>query len=158
MDKDLEKAIDKLDVENAEKAAKDLNEEQVGCSLEELQKENDELKQAVLFLKNKLEDTDNIKVATVMMKQLNYTIDLEKQLDKYYNIEKQLGCPLEALCKAVENGIYYRRPRLDDEIQKTNVRLIHAYNRFGFASDQLLGLLDLTDYKKIWWLKEDKSE
>ena len=46
---------------------------------EELEKENQELLQAVVLFKQKLEDTDNIKVATLMMKQLDKIVSLENE-------------------------------------------------------------------------------
>lgn len=50
---------------------------------QELEKENDELLQAVALFKQKLEDTNDIKIATTMMKQLDKNISLEKEKNKY---------------------------------------------------------------------------
>lgn len=52
----------------------------------ELEKENTELLQAVAFLKQKLDDINDIKVATTMMKQLDRNVSLEKEIAKYKKV------------------------------------------------------------------------
>lgn len=47
------------------------------------EEENAELLQAVAFFKKKLEDTDGIKLAIAMAKQLDENITLDKELTKY---------------------------------------------------------------------------
>ncbi len=71
-----------------------------------LEKENAELLQAVAIFKKKLEDTDNIKVAMTMAKQLNTNLTLDKELTKYkkaWEIIKKKGVDIDELkyCKNV---------------------------------------------------------
>lgn len=70
------------------------------------------------------------------------------KLGKLEDLEEQLGCPFEVIEKAIKNGIY------------TNV---YSGICYVTRSDDYLLVSDdydvrLSDYKKTWWLKEDKSE
>lgn len=98
--------------------------------------------------------------------------DAEK-LGRLKNIEKQLGCPLEVVWKATNDGFYaiggkhftnymnyrtreqcaivFRPMKYDNEIVA-----IVGKNEIG-ASDTWYEY-STKDYKKTWWLKEDKTE
>ena len=87
----------------------------------------------------------------ILVDELNYA-------DRCHKLEEQLGCPLEVVFKAIKNGIYY----------ENNTRKI-IYIRVYFTTNSYkteFVLRDLNDdyallsrnYKKTWWLKEDRSE
>ncbi len=84
----------------------------------------------------------------------------KKKALKYDELTEQLGCPLEVVFKALNNGIY--KENYDGSLEYYEVRGIEAVD---------LSILDnlapypecddsayYRDYKKTWWLKEDKSE
>ena len=88
-------------------------------------------------------------------------------LFKYKDLEEQLGCPLEVIFKAIQNGIYTNWDWYYDEFD-INAELSHIDNvyygvnpfgkisiMFGYKKETII---DLKDYKKTWWLKKDKSE
>lgn len=84
---------------------------------------------------------------------------VEKELlyaEKYHNLEEQLGCTLEVLFKALNGVIYY----MDDECLEYAVNPYLVKDDKGLAFDifDLGSWVYLSDYKKTWWLKEDKSE
>ena len=84
---------------------------------------------------------------------------LEEELeyaDKCHNLEEQLGCPLEVLSKILENGFYeyygyippYHFYRID----------IFKKEIMYYDEEKNYFTVKLKDYKKTWWLREDKSE
>lgn len=95
----------------------------------------------------------------------------EEMYDKLFeleNIEESLGCPLEVVFKAMKpmiaegGGIYIERD-YDGYIRfgKWSVySLINTENGYGFIPcfENESQIRYLKDYKKTWWLKEDKSE
>ena len=97
-----------------------------------------------------------------------YTIDcdiVEKELsyaEKCHKLEKEIDTPLETLAigfKALKNGIYYKE---NGTISHHNVRgitdkEIEVISNICSYGECDFGLL-FSDYKKTWWLKEDKSE
>lgn len=80
--------------------------------------------------------------------------EIINKLGKLEDIEEQLGCPLEVLFKALENGIY--------TIDKTWYSLVNLYfsdrNLYCQAKFKNSIVVHIKDYKKTWWLKEDKTE
>lgn len=78
------------------------------------------------------------------------------KLGKLEDLEEELGCPLEVVVKALQNGVYY-------EDAANNMRYMVADLHFNLAGDFVLYFDDeeyllARNYKKTWWLKEDKSE
>lgn len=87
----------------------------------------------------------------------NYIRCINK-LGKLEDLEEEIGCSLEVIFKAIKNGIYY----------KNNARKT-IYIKVYFTTNSYkteFVLRDLNDdyallsrnYKKTWWLKEDRSE
>lgn len=81
----------------------------------------------------------------------------EEMYDKLFeleDIEEKLGCPLEVLFKALENGIY--------TIDKTWYSLVNMHfeckDLYCQAKLKNSIMVHIKDYKKTWWLKEDRSE
>ena len=78
------------------------------------------------------------------------------------DLEEELDCPLEIVFKALKNGIYTKESELDKELELYDVRCIDLRGLGVISKICSYGECDFTcyytDYKKIWWLKEDKSE
>ena len=91
----------------------------------------------------------NIHKAMILFK--DETDIIKKELDyaeKCHNLEEQLGCPLEVVEKALTNGIYING--------QEGLCIVYRYRKM-LTVNQLLGVW-IKDYKKTWWLREDKSE
>lgn len=84
--------------------------------------------------------------------------------DKLYaleDLEEQLGCPLEVVFKALKNGIIIK-DMFDIGIGNKfyGVRLDTQNYDCEYVLRTYKGTISVgvKDYKKTWWLKEDKSE
>lgn len=97
------------------------------------------------------QDEDFCKDAYEMM-------DALETIKEVVDLQEELGCPLNVFFKAF-NGIYI----IDDwhDLYFAKPALING----KFKIEQHYGVydvatyyLELKDYKKTWWLKEDKSE
>lgn len=77
---------------------------------------------------------------------------------KYKSLEEQLGCPLEVMFKALGHFIYDEDGNawyIEHYYQECNVYQLHSVRNFGRIADKKF---NTKDYKKTWFLKEDKSE
>ena len=75
---------------------------------------------------------------------------------QYKDLEEQLGCPLDVVVKALQNGVYY-------EDVANCMRYMVVDLHFNLDGDFVLSFdyderLLARNYKKTWWLKKDKSE
>ena len=92
-------------------------------------------------------------------------------LQKYYELEKELGCPIEVYIKLTSNKVVWwmnkdgsMRRNLDTDIdyiiinegEKNIVVLDYEYD--DIDGNSAYNIFYFKDYKKTWWLKEDKSE
>lgn len=114
------------------------------------------------------EDTDIIK------EELDYA-------EKCHNLEEQLGCPLDVMFKALDKGFvcekfvvkqdnYKDYPEKWEQWKKENnnelqhigntkyLNLDMWYKIIYFSKGDTYMEIWLEDYKKTWWLREDKSE
>lgn len=102
---------------------------------------------------------------------------LKIKIEQFENLEEQLGCPLEVVFKAIEDGIViigdineYAEITLWLDTKPTTAligekrdfeepRLI-KYNEWCFScnSGSYSGCVALKDYQKNWWLKGDMRE
>ena len=88
--------------------------------------------------------------------------DLYNKLGKLEDLEEEIGCPLEVVEKAIKNGIYTKESELDNKLELFEVRGIEkngvsVISKFcSYAECDFI--CEYKDYKKTWWLKEDKSE
>lgn len=91
-----------------------------------------------------------------------------EEYDKLYNeldrktfvvdcLEKRIGCSLEVILAALEKGIYNEYYCY---IPPYRLREVDIFTRENFYyDDETNGFtVKLSDYKKTWWLKEDRSE
>lgn len=86
----------------------------------------------------------------------NYVASKEElmyeKLGKLEDLEEQLGCPLEVVIKALKEGIY----------QADGGRRRFPFIEYNSATDKFFfgfgTYCNVEDYKKAWWLREDKME
>lgn len=87
----------------------------------------------------------------------------------YEDIEEELGCPLEVLFKALKTTVFTNAEdcygqELPSGLREFEVRLNVKNMSLGlihnsmFKGKEVIRHIPLKDYKKTWWLKEDKSE
>ena len=92
--------------------------------------------------------------------------DIEKELgyaDNCHKVEGQLGCPLDVLFKAITYGIAYelKNGLIESEPHISLTECGYGYILCSGSSTRKVienGEFQTKDYKKTWWLKEDKSE
>lgn len=91
-----------------------------------------------------------------------FTKEYSEPIWNYLNLEEELGCPLDIVFKALKNGIYTKESELDKELDLYDVRDIDLRGLGVISKICSYGECDFTryytDYKKTWWLKEDRSE
>ena len=95
------------------------------------------------------------------------------KLGKLEDLEEELGCPLEAVVRATRDGIYATRRKWYgtesiEVFEKFNVTFdgysLWNEDEYPYNYDEIFKIspicneFRLYDYKKTWWLKEDKSE
>ena len=92
--------------------------------------------------------------------------DCRTKLGKIEDLEEEIGCPLEVLAKLVLGAdVFFENQNgkieaLDEAIE-LNIDTITNKPCMGNWIPQLPKGVDkllFCDYKKTWWLKEDKSE
>lgn len=93
---------------------------------------------------------------------------LEEELeyaDKMHSLEEQIGCSFMIICRAIKEGIwsseywYCEKEENQNKIRYIFPELTILENEWGFdCGDHCYYFVLLKDYKKTWWLKEDKSE
>ena len=84
------------------------------------------------------------------------------KLGKLEDLEEELGCPLDIVFKALMNGIYTKESELDNELELFVVRGIEKKGVSVISKFCSYAECDFTceykDYKKTWWLKENREE
>lgn len=75
-----------------------------------------------------------------------------QRLEAIDKLQEQLGCPLDVLFKALENGIYY----VNGNHAFVTLHYYNVTKKYGLKDGMIIN--HLSDYKKTWWLKEDKRE
>ena len=120
-----------------------------------------------------VKDVEARKAFEEMMNEKVQQIRAEVREEVYEELSKQLGCPLDFIFKVLKAPKIYIegmnvRSEYDDSFKfnsKTNNYIISPYARDGkkpeflFVDRWSYGYdLRLKDYKKTWFLKEDRSE
>ena len=74
------------------------------------------------------------------------------------DLEEQLGCPLEVIGKALIQNCFYDVEY--DTYRETDIGYIPEEQILVISIEEWEdgNTLLLSDYKKTWWLKEDKTE
>ena len=91
---------------------------------------------------------------------------LEEELeyaDKCHNLEEQLGCPLEVVGKASKKQqIYVAKFKMYVEVRNIVIyeQATRPYIEYFYRDVNKFKVKEvwIDEYKKTWWLKEDKSE
>ena len=86
-----------------------------------------------------------------------------QKLGKLEDLEEQLGCSLDVAFKALKDGIHIEEVKFPYiSFEKYVVRGIGLNGLDVISNICSFGECDFTcyykDYKKTWWLKEDRSE
>ena len=86
-----------------------------------------------------------------------------EQLAKYKHLEEQIGCPIDVVFKAINCGIAYelKNGLIESEPFAELTECGYGYILcIGESTRRIVenGEFQLKDYKKTWWLKEDRSE
>lgn len=98
----------------------------------------------------------------VLNKALKLNNEWAEELDYYKDLEEQIGCPLNVLFKALRDGLYdeYGNLYKGDEFYLNYNWLLSKPNDKYLSFNVINTYFEfkLTDYKKTWWLRKDKSE
>lgn len=88
----------------------------------------------------------------------NENENLVKDIEKYWKLEVELGCPLEAVIKVLIDGVYIEAEYLPDIIERP--RLYYSDDFKCYCLELLYGeyVVALKDYKKTWFLEGEKNE
>lgn len=87
-----------------------------------------------------------------------FTVKFSEPLDDISGLQEQLGCPLDAFIKALKNGIWCELERnKSKEMYYCPVLANGEYFLISFNQENDT-IRYFNDYKKTWWLKEDRSE
>ena len=97
------------------------------------------------------------------------TDDLKNKLGQIEDIEDELGCPLDVVFKALKDKeiVVKHTYGLNEPVEKLKTHKISGlqFNKTDFVfwlyEDIVTDLefdVNVKDYKKTWWLKEDLSE
>jgi hypothetical protein len=90
-----------------------------------------------------------------------------EKLRQLEDLEEQLGCPLDVVFKALKNGFKFKilSHKLGTKNETVEQIIYCDYAYIYYADDikewcisTINDYFYLKDYKKTWWLKEDKSE
>lgn len=89
---------------------------------------------------------------------IKFVKDKLEYADKMKSIEKQLGCPLDVVFKALMNGIWYedvanRMTHIGVGLDTANYDCEYLLREY----DNIIRFLP-RNYKKTWWLSETKEE
>ena len=107
-----------------------------------------------------LERTEKLKTSKIYASKEEYfaiddIIQPMLELQKYKQLEEQIGCPLEVRCKLCDGTIIY-----DENGKPMGVEHIgeHDFYAYLIGKPYMPRLMYIKGYKKSWWLKADKSE
>lgn len=101
----------------------------------------------------RLTRNNNNKTYDVLVKD---QIKANFKLGKLEDLEEQLGCPLEVVFKALQNGVYYEDIANCMKYMPVDLHLNLEGEYVLYFDDE--EYLLTKNYKKTWWLKKDKSE
>jgi hypothetical protein len=88
-----------------------------------------------------------------------YDEDILVKLGKLEDLEEEIGCPLEVVFRALNEGIFVK----DEELEKWGVfdrpRLYYSddFKCYRFELGYGIGYVKIKDYQKTWWLKGERE-
>lgn len=83
---------------------------------------------------------------------------LINKLGKIEDIEEEIGIDLITLFKALKQMFVFDEENIKIELLSLHIKSNKLY-LYGFVEDtSQVVYLSFEDYKKTWWLKDDKSE
>lgn len=86
----------------------------------------------------------------------NENENLVKDIEKYWKLEQELGCPLEVVFKALKDGkIYFEDGTYSTDfvLQKTPAWAFAIYDNIINNKEIVI----IKDYQKTWWLKGEQQ-
>lgn len=113
-----------------------------------------------------LERTEKLKTSKIYAtKEEYFTIDEIIQpmveLQTYKKLEEQIGCPIEVYVKLKYDTNFFDRDGIEWFVEAISKKNIICATRFNISTSPMKAeykYFELKDYKKTWWIKEDKSE
>ena len=99
-------------------------------------------------------------------KDADEMVEALETIKELVDLQKEIGCPLKILFRALKHGIYKYmwfdkdNPvfRHFDELDTDGESLFFEYLNHDTEGQDEVGDVYLKDYKKTWWLNEDRSE
>lgn len=90
--------------------------------------------------------------------EVHVATNMANKLGRLEDIEEKIGCSLEVIGKMIIEGCFYDGEKYKD----INIGYVFDENEEGFVisvSEWKNGhTMFLKDYKKTWWIEDDKSE
>lgn len=119
--------------------------------LEQLDRYSARLEDEINELENKI-----IELSADLGLYQNENENLTKDIEKYWGIEQELGCSLDVVFKALNEGIYIATEKIDFFLRP---RLYFSDDYKNWCFELAFGgyVVHLKDYQKTWWLKGEKE-
>ena len=133
----------------------------------------------ILINSHKKQEKEIINLSAVFGMFQNGNINLIKDIEKYWNLEEELGCPLEVVFKAMTMGIIVRNHEdliemgysdRKDKYVYFSTEEIYLKNWQSHGIEKTTNCFQITygddgewcvylkDYQKTWWLKGEKDD
>lgn len=117
------------------------------------------------ILTKKIEDLEkkNQELCIDLGAYQNENENLVKDIEKYWDLEEELGCPLEVVFKGLKEGITFEHRGAN--LRSDDIRLFYFNHKWimrvyafiqGYGSNAYD--LELNNYGKTWWIKGEKDE
>ena len=91
-------------------------------------------------------------------KDIPEMIEALETIKTVVDLQKELGCPLKVIFKALRDGIYiYDKWNYGEQMLHYIPVLKNGEFVCGFGNKEYY-IRMLSDYKKTWWLRPDRSE
>lgn len=113
--------------------------------------------------RNYLTEREHREFYGIVEKALINAQDIKEENTRYKNLEEELGCPLEVVFKAINQDYIYFKYLANWVGRKVKVIKSIKLGIKGYYIEIIIDNMAfetvwLKDYKKTWWLKEDRSE
>lgn len=89
----------------------------------------------------------NLRRDNALLKELNA---------KYKDLEEKIGCSFDVVVKAINKGIFAEDLPSGKIVRWHGLRLSRVETEWYLSNEKIC--VGLKDYRKIWWLREDRSE